>query len=127
MSGLGLAAVGQLPDGPAIHGRMLAPIEAYLTEHPDDWTGAYRLMLGVLSEKRADLVSPLVEAALRDDGRIIKPPTVVVARGTNSRPRGHRRQLTAEIGRPALVVDAANDHEIYLLEPGVLAGALADQ
>lgn len=140
------AAVGHLPDGPRTHADIMAPIEAYVSDHPGDWTGAYRVMLDVISEGRADFESPLVaaqtrnaEAALRDDARIItrhrfapgslrdKPITVVLGKGTSPAHAAVADQLTAELGRPALVVDAATDHEIYLLEPTVLAEALADR
>lgn len=140
------AALGQLSDGPALHADMMAPIEAYLVDHPDDWTGGYRVMLDVLSEGRADFESPLVaaqtrnaEAALRDDARIItrhrfaagslagRPITVVVGGGTSPIHAAIADQLTAEIGRPALLVDAATDHEVYLVEPTVLADALSDR
>lgn len=140
------AALGQLPGGAELHAQVMAPIEAYLHDHPDDWAGGFRRMLEVLSEGRADLDSPAVlaqtrnaEAALRDDARIItrhrfagaslrsRPITVVVGRGTSPLHAEIANRLTAETGRPALVVERATDHEVYLHDPDVLAEALADR
>lgn len=139
------AALGVLPDAPALHAGIMAPIEAHLAERPADWAGAYDVMLEVLSEGLADLHSPAVaaqrvnaEAALRDDARIITlhsfapgelPAdlvTVAVGKGTSPLHATIAEILAAEIG-PALVVDDADDHEIYLTRPEVLAAALAER
>lgn len=140
------AALGALPHVTALHAGIMAPIEDHLTAHPRDWTGAYDVMLGVLSEGRADLDSPAVvaqrvnaEAALRDDARIItlhgfapgELPghliTIAVGKGTSPLHAAIVERLEADLGRPALVVDDADDHEIYLSRPEVLAAALADR
>jgi pimeloyl-ACP methyl ester carboxylesterase len=140
------AAVGVLPGGAALHAQVMAPIEAHLAAHPDDWPGAYAVMLGVLSEGRADLDSPAVramavnaEAALRDDARIITRHafaagelpadrvTVAVGSGTSPLHAAIAERLAAELGRPPLVVAAADDHEVYLSRPEVLAEALANR
>ena len=139
------AALGQLPDGPEIHAQLLAPIEAYLREHPDDWTGGYHRMLDVLSEGRADLDSPLVaaqtrnaEAALRDDARIITrhrfpperlrglPVTVLVGHTPDPLHGSIALRLSGDIGRPPRTIERAADHEVYLQEPAVFAEALVD-
>jgi hypothetical protein len=71
-------ALSVLPDGLATHAAMMAPVEAHLRAHPDDWPGAYLVMLEVISNGQADPTSPAVsqalrnaEAIVRDDGRLI--------------------------------------------------------
>ncbi len=140
------AAVGLLPGGAALHARVLAPIEAYLAAHPDDWHGAFAVLLEVISEGRADLNSPAVrrmavnaEAAVRDDARIITAHAfapgelpadrVSVAVGEAASPlhAAIAERLAAELGAPPLVVAGADDHEAYLDRPDVLADALASR
>lgn len=139
------AAVGVLPDGDALHAGLMAPIEAYLAEHPDDWTGAYRVMLDVLSDGRADHDAPAVqamrcnaEATLRDDARIITRhrfadgelprDRTVIAIGATPEPihAAIAEQLTASLGQPALVIPDA-DHEVYLHRPDIVADALTQR
>jgi hypothetical protein len=133
-------ALGVLPDGEELHAGLMAPIRAHLMEHPDDWPGAYRVMLDVLSGGRADHDAPAVlamrrnaEAALRDDAEIITrhrftslpADRVVVAVGAGTDPMHAliAEHLSALIGRPAHTVPAAGDHEVYLHHPDVLAEA----
>jgi len=139
------AALGVLPGAAAMHAEIMAPIEAHLAARPDDWVGAYDVMLEVLSEGRADLDSPAVaaqrvnaEAALRDDARVLTRHvfapgelpadlvTVAVGKNTGALHAAIADVLAAEIG-PALVVEDADDHEVYLNRPEVLAAALADR
>jgi pimeloyl-ACP methyl ester carboxylesterase len=133
------AAVAVLPEGPAMHAGLLAPIESYLAEHPEDWTGAYRTMLDVLSEGRADHDDPLVvhmrrnaEAAIRDDAALITAQpfddrlsaaavTVAISREPNPLHGDIAHRLAGLSGRPVAVVAEADDHEIYLSRPDVLA------
>lgn len=136
------AAVGVLPGAEETHAGLMAPIEAHLAAHPGDWTGAYTVMLDVISEGRADHDSPLVaaqrvnaEAAVRDDARIITrhaftdgelpADKVVVAVGATAVGvhAAIAERLADLVGRPAVVVDAADDHEVYLERPAVLADA----
>lgn len=138
------AAISVLPDGAEMLAGLHAPMEAHLVAHPDDWTGAFAVMLGVLSEGRADLDSPAVkmqmvnaEAVLRDDGRFIvnhafapgelpaDRVTIAVGKGVNPLHAAIAERFEAELGRPTLVVDEAEDHEIYFSRPEVLATALA--
>lgn len=140
------AALGALPDGADLHTSLLAPIEAHLSVHPGDWAGAYDVMLDVLSEGRAHLDSPAVraqrvnaEAALRDDARIITRHsfapgelpadrvTIAIGKGSSPLHAMIAERLTTDLGRPALVVDDADEHEIYLSRPEVLAAALAER
>ena len=137
------AALGVLPGADEIHAGLLAPIRAHLAEHPGDWPGAYRVMLDVLSDGRADHDAPVVramrrnaEAALRDDAEIITRhrftalpgDRVQVAVGAGTDPLHGRiaEHLCALTGRPPLTVAAADDHEVYLHRPDVLADALTE-
>jgi len=137
------AALGVLPDADALHAGIMAPIEEHLAARPGDWTGGFAVMLGVLSEGRADLESDAVrlqmvnaEPALRDDARIITRHvfgpgdlpadrvTVAVGGGTSPLHAQIADRLAALVG-PPLVVEDAKDHEVYLQQPDVLADALA--
>jgi pimeloyl-ACP methyl ester carboxylesterase len=137
------AALGVLPGAAELHARIMAPIDAHLAAHPDDWPGAYAVMLDVLSEGRADLDSPLArrmilnaEAVLRDDARIVTTHafapgelpadrvTVAVGRGTDPLHAAIADRITADLGRPPLVVEEADAHEVYLSRPTVLADVL---
>jgi pimeloyl-ACP methyl ester carboxylesterase len=136
------AALGMLPGAAELHAGIMAPIDAHLAAHPADWTGAFAVMLDVLSDGRADLSSPAArsqlvnaEAALRDDARVITTHvfapgelpadkvTVAIGRGTSPLHAAIAQFLEAELGQPPLVVDA-EEHEIYLSDPEVLAAAL---
>jgi len=135
------AAIAALEGGLQIHSDIMKPIEAYLDEHPEDWTGAYTVMLDIISDGRADLASAAVaaqlanaEAALRDDARIITrhefaagsipPGRVRLARGGGASElhAGVIEQLAAAHHLTTVVVEAALDHEVYLSDPAVLAG-----
>jgi pimeloyl-ACP methyl ester carboxylesterase len=139
------AAVSVLPGAAELHAGIMAPIEAHLATHPEDWTGAFAVMLDVLSEGRADLSSPAArsqlvnaEAALRDDARVITTHvfapgelpadkvTVAVGRGTSPLHAAIAQVLEAELGRPPLIVEA-DEHEVYLSDPEVLAAALVSR
>ena len=134
------AAIAALEGGLAIHGEIMEPIEAHLDEHPDDWTGAYTVMLEIISGGQADLASAAVaaqlvnaEAAVRDDARIITryrfaagslpSRRIRLARGggVSDLHAGVIERLTAAHDLTTVVVDAALDHEVYLLDPEVLA------
>jgi pimeloyl-ACP methyl ester carboxylesterase len=136
--------ISLVPGGMEIHAGLLEPIEAYLAEHPGDWTGGYRVMLDTLSGGRADHDAPVVramrrnaEAALRDDAVIItrhafapgdlKADRVAVAVSAAPDPlhAAIAAAFTEATGRAPLVVDVADDHEVYLHRPAVLADAVA--
>ena len=137
------AALGMLPDAAGLHAAIMAPIETYLDGHPGDWTGAYHVMLGVLSDGRADLSSPAVqrmavnaEAALRDDGPLITtrgfvpgelpsgPVTVAVSENADPMHAGIAERVAALVGSAPVVVPGADDHEVYMLRPEVMADYL---
>jgi hypothetical protein len=77
------------------------------------------------------------EAALRDDARIITRhrfaagdlPTgrvrVAVGAGTSPLHAAVAERLAEVVGQPTLVIDDADDHEVYLHRPEILADALA--
>ena len=138
--------LGMLPAARSCTPGIMAPIEAHLAAHPGDWTGAYRVMLDVLSEGRADHRRPPVVRASAATPRprcattpasspaTRSPPascprdrvTVAVgaapARCTRPSPSGSPRP---QLGRPAWSSTGADDHEVYLSDPPVLAAALA--
>jgi len=134
------AAIAATEGGLQIHDEIMQPIEAYLDEHPDDWTGAFAAMLEIISQGHADLASAAVaaqmanaESAVRDDARIItrheltpgsiSPQRVRLAhgKGVSDLHAGIIGRLVADYGLRTVVVDAALDHEVYLSEPEVLA------
>ena len=136
-------ALSVLPDGAELHAGLIAPIRAHLAAHPGDWPGAYDVMLDVLSEGRADHDAPVVramrrnaQAALRDDAEIITRHrfapgeltggTVRIAVGARPDPLhgAVAERLAALTGTAPLVVADADDHEVYLHRPEVLAEAL---
>jgi hypothetical protein len=119
---------------------MMAPVEAHLRAHPDDWAGAYLVMLQVISNGQADPASPAVrralrnaEAIVRDDGRLITrrgfvdgelpAGRVTVAVGEQPDPMhlAIAERLAELTGRPVERVTGADEHEIYLTRPEVLA------
>ena len=138
------AALGMLPDGAGLHAAIMAPIEAHLAAHTGDWRGAYHVMLGVLSEGRADLSAPEVklmeanaEAALRDDGPLITTRafrsgelpagrvTIAVSESPDPMHGAIATRLAALTGGVPVHVPGADDHEAYLSRPGVVAAFLA--
>lgn len=137
------AAITALPDGVDLHASMLVPLDAQLAAQPGDWRAAFAVLLGLMSGGEADLSSPEAqaqlanaEAAVRDDARIITSHQfapgslpagkVAIAIGKNAAPLhiAIAERLTAEVGSDPIVVEAADDHEVYLSLPDVLADAL---
>ncbi len=133
-----------LPDGEALHAEIMAPLEAHLTAHPDDWAGAYTVFLEMTSGGTADLSAPTVrrmmrnaEAALRDDARHItrhgfapgelpaERVAIMIGKGASPLHVSIADRLADELGKPALVVEDADEHEVYLHRPEVLADAFA--
>ncbi|WP_284044942.1 alpha/beta fold hydrolase [Paractinoplanes maris] len=134
------AALGMLPDADATHAAIMAPVEAHLSACPEDWEGAWRVVLTVLSEGRADLGSPEVRAALRnaepavrDDARQLTRrafgpgdlPAGLVTLAVSERPDPMHldiaERLAELIDRKPVRVPGADDHEVYLSRPDVLA------
>jgi len=136
------AALGVLPNADDLHQGLMAPVEAHLEAHPADWDGAYDVMLMAISNGKADLDDPLVavmrrnaEAAVRDDSQITRhrfqsellaaaPAVVAVGEAPSEVHAAIVDRLGELIGRPAWTVTGADDHEIYLKRPEVLAAAI---
>ena len=136
-------AITVLDEADELHAMLMAPVEAYLAEHPYDWTGAYDVMLGSISGGQADLADPRVaamrrnaEAAVRDDAQVItrhrlsmdKLAAAQAVLAIGEQPTElHARivdELSARSGLPVWRVPGADDHEVYLDRPDVLAKAL---
>ncbi|CAI7979234.1 AB hydrolase-1 domain-containing protein [Frankia sp. Hr75.2] len=130
----------------AAHAEIMKPIEEYTARRPGDWTGAYHRALDVLSGGTADLTDPAVirsavnaEAFVRDDARLITshpfaaadlPPdriTVAVGAGTSPLHRLIADRLAEWADLPVTTVAGADDHEVYLSRPEVLATHLAER
>ncbi len=140
------AALGMLPGGADLHAAIMAPIDAHLAAHPGDWRGAYHVMLGVLSEGRADLSDPRVklmeanaEAALRDDGPLITTRafgpgelpagrvTIAVSASPDPLHGEIADRLAALVGTAPARVEGADDHEAYLSHPDLIADFLTSR
>jgi len=138
------AALGVLPDGPQLQAAINGPGEEYLAEHPGDWVGAFHVVLDVLSEGRADHSAPQVtamaanaEAMLRDDAHLIvgrgfapgELPAELVTVAVGEEPDPLHGAIAAAVaglaGQEPVVVKGADDHEVYLAQPGILADWLA--
>ncbi len=137
------AALGMLPGGLAMHAEVMAPAEAHLAANPGDWNGAAVILLDLMAGGRADRESPVYRAALRnaealvrDDGAIITrtafgpgelPPdrcVIAIGKGASALHAGIAEALAELLDKPTVVVDDADEHEIYLTRPEVLAGVL---
>lgn len=138
------AALGMLPDADDVHAAIMKPIEAYLVEHPDDWSGAWKTALTVLSNGAADLDAPAVqaslvnaEAAIRDDGRLLTRRafgpgelpadlvTIAVSQAPDPLHLTIAQRIAALVDRPLTRVSGADDHEVYLSRPEILAAWLS--
>jgi len=134
------AAITALEGGLDIHDSIMKPVDLYLDQNPGDWTGAYAIMLDLVSGGQADMSSPGVaaqlvnaEPAVRDDARVITrhefppgsiPPNRVRlahGRAASDIHAGVMARLVSAHGLTTVVVDAALDHEVYLKTPDVLA------
>jgi pimeloyl-ACP methyl ester carboxylesterase len=133
------AAVDVLDGGAALHAELNAPMRAHLERRPGDWEGAYTAMLDTISAGTADHADPMVvrmrrnaEAAVRDDAALITarrfgselaaaPVTVAVGAEPDPLHLAIAERLAALSGRPAVTVADADDHEVYLSRPAVLA------
>ncbi len=133
-------AVTVLPDGYTLQAQMMAGAEEHLRAHPDDWVGAFFILMTAISSGEADLGSQAVlrmarnaEASVRDDGRLIvrrsfgddelPADRVTIAVGEQADPLhvAIAQRLSALVDRPVIKVPGADEHEIYLTRPEVLA------
>jgi pimeloyl-ACP methyl ester carboxylesterase len=136
-------AVAVLDGADELHAMLMAPVEAYLAEHPGDWGGAYDVMLGSISGGEADLTDSKVaamrrnaEAAVRDDAQVITrhqfdlgrlgsaPALLAIGERPNELHAKIVEELAARSGLQVWPVIGADDHEIYLDRPDVLAAAV---
>jgi pimeloyl-ACP methyl ester carboxylesterase len=132
--------VAVLPDGLSTHAAIMAPVQAHLSSSPGDWTGAYLVMLDIISNGAADPDSPMVkrsmtnaEAIVRDDGPLITrrqfaagelpagKVTVAVSEQPDPMHEAIAQRLAEITGSPYVRVPGADDHEVYLSRPEVLA------
>jgi pimeloyl-ACP methyl ester carboxylesterase len=130
--------LSQLPDGLALHAQIMAPAEKYLARNPADWHGACRVLLEVMSADPSPETLANAEAMVRDDAPIITRHAfapgelpadrcrIAIGSGANPLHAAIAAALSEHLERPPLVVEGADDHEIYLTRPGVLAAALTD-
>jgi pimeloyl-ACP methyl ester carboxylesterase len=126
-----------------LHAMLMAPVEAHLAEHPGDWTGAYHAMLGSISGGQADLDDPRfaamrrnAEAAVRDDAQVITrhqfdlgqltgaPALLAIGERPHELHAKIVEELAARSGLQVRRVAGADEHEVYLDRPEVLAEAL---
>lgn len=140
------ATLGVVPGGAETHTAINAAGERHLVDHPQDWVGAFKATIAVLSGGQADLDGPEVarmsanaEAVMRDDARLITRHVfapgelpagkIVIALGAGVNPLHQRiaECLTIQHGLPLVRVPDADDHEIYLLRPEVLVSFLASR
>jgi pimeloyl-ACP methyl ester carboxylesterase len=134
-------ALGMIPGGLALHAQIIAPAEEHLAAHPGDWRGAGLVLLDVMSGGQADPRSAFLrnaEALVRDDGAVITKASfgpgelprdkvrVAVGKAADPLHAAIADAFAALLDRPTLVVDDADQHEIYLTRPGVLALALSE-
>lgn len=129
-----------LPDGLGLQDAMMAGAEAHLQEHPGDYAGASSIVLTAISGGTADLDDPSVrrmsqnaEPFIRDEGRLIVRRTftpgevpahlVTVALGEKADPlhEAISSALGQLIGCPVERVAGADQHQIYVSDPKVLA------
>jgi hypothetical protein len=132
-----------LPGGLAMHAEVMTPADAHLAANPGDWNGAAVILLDLMAGGRADRESPVYRAALRnaealvrDDGAIITRTAfgpgelpadkcvIAIGKGASPLHAGIAEALAELLDKPTMVVDDADEHEIYLTRPEVLAGVL---
>lgn len=133
-------AIGVLSGGAFMHQAFMAPSEDFLVAHPGDWAGAYLKLVETISGGAADLASTAVlsqlrnaEPAVRDDARIMTrhafPPAtlpadrvrVAVSRGVNDLHARIAAKLVDDHHVEAIVVESAENQEVYRHAPEVLA------
>lgn len=130
-----------LPHGPALHAEFVRPLDHHLALHPADWAGAYDVLQAMMSGGQAEPETPRsllmrrnAEAAVRDDAMIItahqldpspdRNVTIATGAGVNQLLEQIAGTLAAAYGTEVLTVPAADEHEIYLSRPDVLADAV---
>ncbi len=129
-------AAGVVAYGDAITAEIMAPIRAYLDDHPNDFVGAQAILLSTILGYPVAVDDPAFAAARANAEPMIRDePTITLKRfppdalrevgitlALGSAPLelivDAVRQLERWTGRDAVVVDAP--HEVYLTNPDVL-------
>jgi pimeloyl-ACP methyl ester carboxylesterase len=131
-------AAGVVPGGDVMTAEIMAPIEAHLTAHPDDFVGAQAILLSAVLGFPVTVDDPAFATArenaepfIRDEPTITladldlaaladQDVTIAVGDGPNDLVAAAAGVLVAALGEPAVTVTA--DHEVYLSDPGTLTG-----
>jgi pimeloyl-ACP methyl ester carboxylesterase len=134
-------AAGVVPGGAEFTAQIMAPIEEHLDTHPGDFVGAQAILLGFVLGFPVAVDDPEFAAARANaEPMIVDEPTITLAPFEAGQFAGRDVTLAvgsspneliagavvilAELtGRPPVTVDA--DHEVYLQDPSVLAGIVA--
>ena len=129
-------AAGILPGGAEISASIMAPIDAYLAEHPGDYVGAQALLLSEIVGFPVTMDDPRFAAAranaepfIRDEPDITTASldeqalvgadvTIGVGSAPNELIAAAVDMLTGWTGRPPLRADA--EHEVYLSDTAVI-------
>jgi pimeloyl-ACP methyl ester carboxylesterase len=131
-------ALGVVPGGAELNAQLLAPVDAHLAEHPDDYIGAQAVLLSFVLGVPVSPDDPAfaatrrnAETFVRDEPAIPVSPldtgaltgadvTLAVGAAPNEAIAAAVAVLERSIDRPTVHVDA--DHEVYLFDPSVLTG-----
>jgi pimeloyl-ACP methyl ester carboxylesterase len=129
-------ALGVVPGGAAANAAFMAPVEAHLAAHPDDYVGAQALLLTAILGTPVTVDDPALvparanaEPMIRDEPQIplrpftadelaTRPVTVAVGSAPNEVIALATEVLAELIGSPTVV--ASGEHEIYLFDPRIL-------
>ncbi len=129
-------AAGVIPGGAELTAQLMAPIDAHLAAHPDDFVGAQALLLEMVLGFPVSVDDPAFELARANAEPMIRDePAITLAAFTAEQLAGREIALAvgsspneviagavavlAELtGRPP--VQVAADHEVYLSDPAVL-------
>jgi pimeloyl-ACP methyl ester carboxylesterase len=136
-------AAGVVPHGDVITAEIMAPVQAYLADHPGDFVGAQAILLSTVVGFPVGVDDPAFAAARANaEPMILDEPSITLARFEPETLTGvdvtivlgnkplelisdAARQFERWTGCPPVVVDAP--HEVYLTDPSVLTGVVASQ
>ncbi len=133
-------AAGVVPGGDTITAELMAPVDAHLLDHPDDFVGAQAILLSAIAGFPVSVDDPSFETAranaepfVRDEPAITlaaldldaladRDVTIAVGSAPNDLIAAAADILTSTLGQPALTIDA--EHEVYLADPSVLTAVV---
>lgn len=136
-------AAGVVPYGDAIAAEIMAPVQAYLADHPGDFVGAQAVLLSTIVGFPAAVDDPALAAARANaEPMVLDDPTITLESFEADAFTGvdltialgkeplelisdAARQLERWTGRPPVVVDAP--HGVYLEDPSVLTRVVIAQ